>query len=132
MTTESLDLPFVKSEIDVDILAAELDATGGFTLDVRYGSLRRGSGYVVANPEGNVVVKVPRFTFEAMLEALESNREALNAPNRFLGGWRDNETGIVYLETSEIVESLEEAIRLGKARGEIAIFNLGTMTEIRL
>ena len=49
-----------------------------------------------------------------------------------VGGWMDSETGLYYYDATIVVNDLQEAIRLGKANKQIAIFDLNTMTEIRL
>jgi hypothetical protein len=47
---------------------------------------------------------------------------------RFLGTWLHD--GEFYLDSVSILEDKDEAIALGRKRGEIAIFNLGTGGEI--
>lgn len=49
-----------------------------------------------------------------------------------LGGWRDSETGLYYYDCVIICETLEEALDLGRANSQIAIFDLNNMVEIRL
>ena len=105
---------------------------GGFTFNTRTGRALTGSGYVVANPPGNVVVKVPTFTPEALEKAMRFNAQLLQRPGYYLGGWRNEETGIVHLEVSQVFEDRDEAIAEGRARREIAIFDLSTLSDIRL
>lgn len=51
----------------------------------------------------------------------------------YLGAWLDTETGIYYVEPVTLTTDREHAERLGRERGELAIFNLrGAGTEIRL
>lgn len=49
-----------------------------------------------------------------------------------LGGWRNSENGEFYYDAVIICSTLEEALELGRANEQIAIFNLNTLTEIRL
>ena len=63
-----------------------------------------------------------------VIQFQSENTEKVNA----FGGWRDSETGLYYYDATIIVNSLEEATRLGRANGQIAVFHLDTMQEIRL
>ena len=49
-----------------------------------------------------------------------------------LGGWLNTENGKYYYDAVIVCEDLNEAIALGKAHGQIAIFDLNNMVEIRL
>ena len=49
-----------------------------------------------------------------------------------LGGWYNSKNGQFYFDAVIIVDTLEEALRLGRENGQIAIFNLNTMEEIEL
>ena len=49
----------------------------------------------------------------------------------WFGVWQDNETGFVYVD-AVLVTTLEMAIAIGTERGEIAVWDIDTNTEIRL
>lgn len=49
-----------------------------------------------------------------------------------IGGWLDSETGLYYFDATVIIEDRATAIAFGKLQEQIAIFDLNTMTEIRL
>jgi hypothetical protein len=49
-----------------------------------------------------------------------------------LGGWYNSKNGQFYFDAVIIVDTLEEALRLGRENGQLAIFNLNTMEEIEL
>ena len=49
-----------------------------------------------------------------------------------LGGWFNSKNGQFYYDAVIIVDSLEEALKLGRENGQIAIFDLNTMQEIEL
>ena len=49
-----------------------------------------------------------------------------------LGGWLNTENGKYYYDAVIVCENLQDAIELGKANGQIAIFDLNNMVEIRL
>ena len=49
-----------------------------------------------------------------------------------LGGWYNSKNNKFYFDAVIIVDTLEEAIRLGRENGQIAIFDLNNMQEIEL
>ena len=49
-----------------------------------------------------------------------------------IGGWYDEQSGLYYYDAILVVSDLEQAIRLGVENGQLAIFDLNTMKEIRL
>lgn len=53
-----------------------------------------------------------------------------NAP--FIGWWTDEETGKLYLDGSDYVESEFTATQLGRLREEIAVWDIGNERELRL
>ena len=53
-------------------------------------------------------------------------------PGVYFGVWQDSETGKVYYDAVEIYEDLQEALRAGHSRGEIAIWDLANAVEIRV
>lgn len=91
---------------------------GGYTHN------KNGGRYVVAIEGNTVKISADRFNFENVLSYVK-------VFNNFdLGTWVEN--GIVYLDTVETYNNFETAKKLGLERGEIAIFDLETMEEIRL
>lgn len=48
------------------------------------------------------------------------------------GGWYDSESGLYYYDATIIVQDLKQAIELGRANDQIAIFDLTNCKEIRL
>ena len=49
-----------------------------------------------------------------------------------VGGWLDSETGLYYFDAVRIFTNLDEAMNFARENGQIAIFNLDTLEEIRL
>mgnify|MGYP000844353091 CR=1 FL=1 len=62
----------------------------------------------------------------SVLEAIKSGKA--NA----IGGWYDDQSGLYYYDATVIVEDREKAIQLGIENDQLAIFDLNTMTEIRI
>jgi len=98
------------------------------------------------NPEGftfNLQALAPQKNgFAVALEATQNSfgpkglakviRYALSNNIPCIGGWRDSETGLYYFDATMVVDTLAEAIRLGKANHQKAIYDINTNTEIRL
>ena len=83
------------------------------------------SGYAVAvegtqNSFGN--------SGAAKVVAYASNHPEINA----FGGWLNSDNNSYYYDAVIVVDDLSEAIKLGRLNHQIAIFDLNTMTEIRL
>jgi hypothetical protein len=52
-----------------------------------------------------------------------------NAP--YIGWWTDEETGALYLDGSDWIESQSTAEQIGRLRKEIAIWDIGNERELR-
>lgn len=50
----------------------------------------------------------------------------------YVGGWLDRQTGKYYYDATIVVNDLAEALALGRANKQIAIFDLANLEEIRL
>ena len=83
------------------------------------------AGYAVA-----VAATQNSFDYEGLKKVVEyaANHPEVNA----FGGWYNSENGQYYYDATIIVDSLEHAKELGRANGQIAIFDLNNMQEIRL
>lgn len=49
-----------------------------------------------------------------------------------IGGWYDDQSGLYYYDATLVVNDREKAIQLGIENDQLAIFDLNTMTEIRI
>lgn len=49
-----------------------------------------------------------------------------------VGGWRDPQTGIAYLDLSRVVSTREEATRLARKHDQVAYFDLRTGQSVRV
>ena len=82
-------------------------------------------GYVVAtDPKWNRQIPEDELDGTDIFDYWKAHRGVLADDDRFLGTWPDPETGIVDLDVVEIHDSLESAIKVGRARGEKAIHDL--------
>lgn len=63
----------------------------------------------------------------------EAAKIDLDATDRLaFGGWYDLESGLYYYDATLIIKDRQEAIELGRKNGQIAIFDLDNLEEIRL
>lgn len=91
------------------------------------------SGYMVGGVTPSVILDpgttLPRLILD-LLHFYQRNQEHLDKDGLFLGTWVDPETGKIYLDVSQRVADLEEALKIGDLRGEIAIWDVINGQEI--
>jgi len=76
------------------------------------------------------LVKKPKTVLgERVLEKVISH--ALEHGN-VVGGWQNTENRKYYFDSNTVFTDKDEAIRFGKENRKIAIFDLDSLTEIRL
>ena len=97
----------------------------GFTYNVEAGQIQT-SGYAVA-----LECTQNSFGLEGLENVLSVVLSGTSGAS-CVGGWMDNETGLYYFDATVIVEDRATAIALGRLNNQLAIFDLDTMTEIRL
>lgn len=70
------------------------------------------------------------FGFAGMVEVYKyiQQHPEINA----VGGWYNAENGKFYFDATIVVSDLSTALELGRMHEQIAIFDLNTLTEIRL
>jgi hypothetical protein len=111
-------------------------ATRGLTRGGGFSVSRNGhepdGGFMVAYSGDEEVFDASTVGTQTIGEYMSRHEADLNKPGSYLGGWVDHETGKVYLDVSENVESVDEAKRIGKDRKQIAIYDLDSDKEIRL
>ena len=95
----------------------------GFTYNIQEGEMQL-TGYAVA-----VAATQDSHGAEGFLKVVEY---AIKNDIQCVGGWLDKKTGRFYFDATVIVSEKKEAIALGKANKQIAIFNLNSKREIRL
>lgn len=66
-----------------------------------------------------------------VIEELQASGE-MNGHTLAFGGWYDSESGLYYYDATVIFEDRAEAIEMGRANDQIAIFDLANLEEIRL
>lgn len=106
-------------------------SSGGATFNLYDGDMAgRKLFAVAAYPERTV--SIPGAVLPAgLLRAFIHNcRDLLEDPRNCLGTWFSQQRDIIVLDVSIMVESLEQAIELGRQYNQDAIFDLERMTAI--
>lgn len=106
------------------IAAVATANTEGFTINAAtFAPVTTGYAVAVKDTQNS-------FGFAGMVEVykyIQAHPE-VNA----LGGWYNSENGKFYFDATIVVNDLATALELGRANDQIAIFDLNTLTEIRL
>ena len=111
-------------------------------------SLATLAAFAAVNPEGFTVNattgEVPESGYCVALAATQNSYgdeglarviELINSGTtraEYVGGWLYQESGLYYYDATVVVDNLADAIELGRLNGQIAIFDLNNMEEIRL
>lgn len=106
---------------------------GGFSIDPEGRKPR--SGFMVSLPGHTLKVNESDLagpTGSAILERYaQLHSDVLSQRGAHLGGWTDKETGTTHLDISHNIRDRKEAIRAGRARNQIAIWDVKRGKEIR-
>ena len=111
-------------------LAGELSGPrGGFTVSPVTGT-RVTAGYAVSvHPEHEKII-TRRVTALDLHHYVSTARDALALPGRVFGGWRDPDTGSVYLDVSVVTPSLPDAMALADRYRQLAVYDFATGQSI--
>lgn len=107
---------------------------GGFSVKPSSGSQPR-AGFMVSLPGRTQIVSAadlrgPRG--RALLEQYaRAHSDALSQPGAHLGGWTDQASGKTYLDVSHNIKTRDAAVKAGRARNQIAIWDVRRRREIR-
>ncbi|OKI38876.1 hypothetical protein A6A25_01345 [Saccharothrix sp. CB00851] len=102
---------------------------GGFTVDPTTGADVTAGYAVSVDPYWERVHEHP-VTADDLAAYLATARRAFALPRRVLGGWRDPNSGRIYLDVSVVVPTLAEALELGRSAGQLAVFDLTARKSI--
>lgn len=100
----------------------------GFTVDTQ-GNVPT-KGYMVSE-SGRSQVLSGRVAPHAVSAYAARNADALSQPGSYIGGWRDSKSGKTYLDVSHNIPRQRSAVKAGKERNQIAIWDVKRKREIR-
>ena len=111
-------------------LVAAAVANGGFTVNANtFDNPNLNDGYQVAIEDYETNASLDDI--DLMIEAVQDINAFINqqsSTNLYVGGWIDN--GDLCLDVSQYVQDYDEAMGLGRARKQKAIFDNANMVEI--
>ena len=103
-----------------------LKQNAGFTVDL-FGDTYNGKGYAVSLPGNETKVIESDLDLSRFASLLAEYAPKLGS-NKYLGAWLDQ--GVFYFDVSEIVPDKDTAIKLGKARNQLAVFSFDSFQSI--
>lgn len=111
--------------------------TGGSSTSTSTGSSPKDGFMVAADNDRERVIEVDLSKGSAGLiphyeQYLKDNADILSQPDKYFGTWVDKSSGKLYLDVSTHVRSREEAVKLGNAKNQIAIWDVVNGEEVRL
>jgi len=115
-----------------EVLAHIQKNPGGFSVTPK--GRTPSTGYMVSVPGRTRIVSESDLSGpegKRILQAYaEEHSDVLRQPGAHLGGWTDKNTGKTYLDVSHNIKSLPRAVTAGKARNQIAIWDVKRQREI--
>lgn len=106
----------------------------GFSVKPSSGAQPR-TGFMVSLPGRTQIVSAADLRGargKALLQAYaRAHSDALSQPGAHLGGWTDKASGKTYLDISHNISTRQAAVKTGRARNQIAIWDVKRRREIR-
>jgi len=104
-----------------ELAMALTEPDGGFSIDLKTGE-HITAGYAVSIEGHERVLEFA--TSLDLFDYILDNFDALHQDHRVFGGWHDPESGLVYLDVSEVYPDFDTAMMLAVERKQEAIFDL--------
>jgi hypothetical protein len=112
----------------LDSMVERLHADGGFSAYMLIGQFAS-KGYAVSCHKG-LEQKTPAVDIRSTIAAyVVENFAILAQVDNVLGAWLD-ESNTLWLDISTVVESLDEALQIGRANNQVAIYDFQTKEVI--
>lgn len=90
-------------------------------------------GYMVGGMEAEIVVPSDEGLVKAATAYMARRYQTMvEGGNAFIGGWVNEDTGMVHIDVSQRMNIRTRAIEAAKARGEIAIWDVANSVEVRV
>lgn len=102
---------------------------GGFTVDPVTGRDVTGGYAVSVHPDCERVIDTAPGSGELAKYVID-HAPILSQRGRRFGGWHDPDTGLVHLDVSVVVESLNEALELARANDQLAVFDFAALESL--
>lgn len=87
------------------------------------------SGYMVAQPGRTQLLNAGELSADHVAQFVTKNADVFQRPDMHIGGWTKG--GKMYLDPSENIHDLDVAVAAGRARNQIAIWDVKNKREIQ-
>jgi hypothetical protein len=124
---EHLPIPGGPSRVVNETLAKPVGRQGG-TFDPKTLNEYSGSGYGVGGVEPGTEMYVEQFTPQSVQSFMREHEATLSQPGMHVGTWVED--GKVYLDISQVVPDMDDALKLAAQRGEKAIYSFASGDSI--
>jgi hypothetical protein len=107
---------------------------GGFSVNPITGSEPSGAGHYAVStfPKRGKVFDGASITPDDLYNYMRGNMAVLSKPDAYFGGWRDPETGKVYLDISRVTTDKAQAESLARRYNQIAYFDFGAGASVKV
>lgn len=116
--------------MDFDSILASVHADRGISINME-GDQPPARGFMVSIQHAEVRVPLATLTAFDVESYVNLRHGLLRDPDRYLGIWVDH-NGMAFLDVSERINGRAMAERLGRARNQLAIWDLAAQKEITL
>jgi hypothetical protein len=114
-----------------ETLLARTARDGGVTVSLVSGDVAsHTTGFYVGGRVKESIVRDPSDLAEYQNAVDKTTRWA--GGTGYIGAWKNTDTGWVHVDASDYVPDFESAVRIGRERGELAIWEIAGGTEYRL
>lgn len=108
----------------------EVAQTGGGTWCLNDGYLPFEGYFVALGGKFGKVLPKKQATAVALANFIRQHYASLKGRGVYLGVWSDRKTNKVWFDLVECVEGRDEAIDLGRQRGQIAVWDIARQEEV--
>ncbi len=110
----------------IDEILEQTATNGGASINMATGKVPA-TGYMVSRAGSETVTD--GLTRDHLERFVQAYQDELDKPDTYLGTWLDPDTGLVYLDISD---NLDTAVALGAERAQLAIYAVEQEETIRL
>ena len=123
----------IKTNTDLQLanaLYARAGYFGGATLDTKFNEPK--IGYLTAINKGLEFKNLSTVNEHTISKWIENNKSFAKQNGYYFGSWKDETTGKVYFDIVACFSNVVTASKLAKKFNQIAIWNIGAKTEIKI
>lgn len=112
------------ADVPSGILEAIVQADGGFTYQPATGEQPKTGFALSLHKDRERIVSLKDISLMTLVQYAKDNIDLLSNPNNYFGAWHNPTDNKVYFDVSTVVNSSQEAERLGREAHQLAYFDL--------